>query len=110
MVYEIIYGFIVRQIIDFFTALGCLYLFYCLGIKRLKKAQKRNRRNEKAVKDVLREDEDEDEYDEEEEDETGSRQQISLSVNEENPNTSKPLMMGQSIELDGVDESLTLMI
>ena len=52
---------------DYFTAAGCLYLFYCLGMKKLKILEKNKKRAKKYTEHVLREDtEYDDEYDEEE--------------------------------------------
>ena len=92
---------------DFFTALGCLYLFYCLGMKKLKILQRNDKRAEKYAQHVLRpddeDDEEEDEYYDEEvevdiEFNGGTRKQLSTLVNDEAIRSSRPLMMGKTID------------
>jgi hypothetical protein len=56
--YEVIYGFILRQVIDFLTSLSCLYLFYCLGMRRVREMAKTRKMAVKEVmRDLLEEDE-----------------------------------------------------
>ena len=49
--YQVIYGFIMRQVIDFLTSLSFLYLFFRLGMSRLREMAKTRKR---AVKEVMR--------------------------------------------------------
>ena len=49
--YEVVYGFIMRQVIDFLTSLSFLYLFFNLGTSRLREIAKTRKR---AVKEVMR--------------------------------------------------------
>jgi hypothetical protein len=49
--YQVIFGFIMRQVIDFLTSLSCLYLFYSLGMRRVREKAKTRKR---AVKEVMR--------------------------------------------------------
>ena len=52
--YQVILRFIVSQFIDFLTGLSCLYLFYCLGMRRIREiAKTRQRANKEVMRDLL---------------------------------------------------------